>query len=466
MTTPPCAMCSRSSTSGSSLCFRCRKGIDRERGDCAGCGKPDRLLDQRLHCLWCRDKDFKRCADCHEVGAALVSFEDDRVCHRCGLRRHLDQIIPTEPAGALHRLRENILIAEPLTTRRWLVRTGDLLKDLDTGRLPLTHETLDRLPKRKAAEHLRALLTSADILGPDPGRALRHLENALPDHLSVLTPENRKIVDRWINWTVLPPLRAVPDPQKLSTAVNNARRKIEQTAEFLRTLQRAERTLGQCSQYDIDAWFAGPGAARRTATPFLKWAQHQRELSRELTLRTHYTPTPETPADSEERWQVAQRLVHDDTLDPVDRIAGALVVLYAQPLIRIVSLTTDDVIVTDTNVQLKLGTDALELPEPFASEIQRLPHRRRASTAEQLPTRWLFTGSHADKPLSAASLGNRLRTIGIQPRRFRIAAAEQLTRDIPPAMLVGILGLPITAINRHTARTQGQWAHYAADRTQ
>lgn len=211
------------------------------------------------------------------------------------------------------------------------MRTGELLKDLDTGRLPLTHETLDRLPKRKAAEHLRALLISAGILGPDPGRALRHLENALPDHLGMLTLSHRKIIDRWIKWTVLPPLRAAAEPQKLSTAVNNARRKIEQTAAFLSDLQRTERTLSQCCQYDIDVWFAGPGAARRTATPFLKWAQRQRELSRELTLRTHYTPTPETPADAEERWQVAQRLVRDETLDPVDRVAGALVVLYAHP---------------------------------------------------------------------------------------------------------------------------------------
>ena len=29
-----------------------------------------------------------------------------------------------------------------------------------------------------------------------------------------------------------------------------------------------------------------------------------------------------------------------------------------------------------------------------------------------------------------------MRAIGIQPRRFRIAAAEQLAREIPPAMLV------------------------------
>lgn len=141
-----------------------------------------------------------------------------------------------------------------------------------------------------------------------------------------------------------------------------------------------------------------------------------------------------------------------------------MVVLYAQPLARIVTLTTDDVTATDTNVHLMLGTDALELPEPFATIIQKLPHRRRASTAEQLSTRWLFAGSHADKSLTINSLGNRLRAVGIQPRRFRIAAAEQLAREIPPAMLAGVLGLSIANINRRTTVTKGDWANYAADR--
>lgn len=207
-----------------------------------------------------------------------------------------------------------------------------------------------------------------------------------------------------------------------------------------------------------------PGAARWQAGPFLAWARQRRHLPTQVTFPHAYKRASEAPADAEERWQIAQRLVRDDTLDPVDRVAGALVVLYAQPLARIVTLTTDDVTVTDTNVHLMLGTDALELPEPFATIIQQLPHRRRASTAEQLSTRWLFAGSHADKSLTINSLGNRLRAIGIQPRRFRIAAAEQLAREIPPAMLAGVLGLSIANINRRTTVTKGEWANYAADR--
>lgn len=465
-----CQLCGRPPMPGRGLCSPCSKGVGRERGDCVGCGKPDRLLDHDHQCRWCRQKASTRCPDCQATAIPLVSIDSIRVCDPCALRRRLDPVLPQDGGGLLHPLREVILLAEPLTTRRWLNRNHVLLRDLDTGRLELTHESLDSLPRPRAVEHLRALLIAADILGPDSGRALRHLENTISGLLDPLNDDHRKLVDRWIRWAVLPRLRritdpgAAPDPGRTTTAAHNARRKIEQTVLFLNQLQHDRRVLTQCTQHDIDVWFAGPGAARWLVGPFLTWARQRRHLLRTLTLPAIHKRIAEPPADAEQRWQTAQRLVGDDNLDPVDRVAGALIVLYAQPLARIVALTTDDVIITGDSVQLRLGADALELPEPFATIIQQLPHRRRASTVEQLPTRWLFTGSHADKPLTATSLGTRMRRVGIQPRRYRIAAAEQLARDVPPAMLAGVLGFKITAINRHTTTTKGQWANYAADR--
>lgn len=59
--------------------------------------------------------------------------------------------------------------------------------------------------------------------------------------------------------------------------------------------------------------------------------------------------------------------------------------LYAQPLARVLTLTTADVIDLDGRTELRLGPDPLELPEPFATLIRALPHKRRDSTADQLP---------------------------------------------------------------------------------
>lgn len=465
MSQPGCLVCGELCLPGRGVCTRCNRGIGRVRGQCSSCGKPDRLLNQAGRCRWCWERAEKRCADCHCEATALIRVDDVRVCDPCALRHHLDRVLPAEAIGALQPLREVILRAEPLTTRRWLDRTHDLLVDLRDGRVPLEHAALDALPRRKAVEHLRALLIATGILPPDPGRLVRRLEADLPNLLRELDRDHQQLAARWVRWAVLPRLRRMAEQERdIAGPAWNARRKIEQVAAFLTELQRAGRELSQCTQHDIDDWFAGPGAIRWVIRPFLSWAHRNRHLTPGLSLPPSYKGKPVAPADPEHRWQLANRLITDDTLDPVDRVAGALVVLYAQPIARIVTLSTADVIVTDTGVSLTLGTDALELPEPFASLIRQLPCKRRESTADQLPNRWLFAGGHADQHLTTTSLTKRLNRIGIQAGRMRLAAADQLAREIPPAMLAGILGLKAPSVARLTTQTKGQWANYAATR--
>jgi hypothetical protein len=395
----------------------------------------------------------------------LTGVDGVRICDRCALRRHLDQVIPAQPAGALAGLRPAILAAEPLTTRRWLTRTRSLLVDLNEGRIRLDHAVLDDLPHRKSVDHLRALLIAVGILPPDPTGKLRRLEADLDSLLDDLDEPHRKIVTRWVRWKVLPRLRRRHDQGRdLDIVVRNARRQIRQAAEFLTTLQQRQRTLADLTQHDIDDWFSTPSAMRWDVRAFLAWAQHNRHIPRDLSLPPGYQSPRAAPIDAEERWRIAKNLLNDEDLDPVDRVAGALVTLYAQPLSRIVTLTTSDVIVTNGQVQLRLGPDPLELPEPLATLIQTLPRRRRASTVEQMPTPWLFAGSHAGKHLSTSVLGVRLRNIGIEPRRMRVTATDQLAREIPPAVLADVLGLRAAAAVRAARQTGGDWATYAADR--
>ncbi len=389
-----------------------------------------------------------------------------QVCDHCTLRRTLDHVIPADPAGPLTPLRAVILAAEPLTTRRWLHRSQDLLINLNQGHITLNHPTLDALPHRHTAEHLRAMLISTAILPPDPAGRVRRLENSLDTLLTDLDPTHRRTLTRWIRWQVLPPLHERAGAGlDVTNSVPNARNKIERTVAFLTDLQTHCRTLDATTQHDIDTWFAGPGAARWTARPFLAWAQERKHLPSRLELPAAYRGTRTPPADAEERWATATRLLTDDTLDPADRVAGLLITLYAQPLSRIITLTRSDITNAENTIRLRLGPDPLDLPGPLASLIQTLPVKRRAGTAEQLPNAWLFAGSQAGTHINAGALSNRLRRIGIEPRRMRLAAAEQLTREIPPAMLSGVLGLHTATIAKQTGQSGGNWSNYAAART-
>ena len=472
-----CAICGDLPAPGRGTCRPCKDGVGRRRGACTSCAEPGRLLDHDGRCRWCRDRAQRRCPDCGRPCTALtrthhphrLEHDDGEqgvwVCERCGLRRCVDRVLPADGHGPLQPLREVLLRADPLSTRLWLERAHDLLTDLDQGRIPLEHTALDALPHRKAVEHLRALLIATAVLPPDPGRDLRWLDHDIPALLAGLSPQHQQLAHQWIRWIVLPRLRTmVEHGREMTASVTNARRQIEQVTAFLTALHHTGRHLDACTQHDIDAWFAQPAAIRRVIRPFLAWARRHRHLPASLHLPPTHRREPSTPLDAALRWDCARRLVDDDTLDPADRVAGALVVLYAQPLTRIVTLTTADVVLGPDHVQLRLGPDPLDIAEPFAALLRALPRRRRDSTADQITTPWLFPGSHAGRHLGTAALRQRLRRIGIEPRRMRLAATDQLCREIPPALLAGVLGLNTATVAHATLRTSGHWARYPADR--
>lgn len=387
------------------------------------------------------------------------------MCDRCALKRHVDQIIPAEPAGALTDLRPALLAAEPLTTMRWMTRSRDLLTDLDQRRLELDHCVFDRLPRRPAVVYLRSLLVAAEILPPDTHGQLRRFESYLDDVLSTVDEPDRMFLNRWARWEVLARLRRRHDAGRtVNSSVGNARRQLRGTAKFLTMMHAHKRTLGTAIQHDIDDWFGEPGDAQWDVRPFLSWARRVRELPKELVIPSRAARPSTQPIDGEERWQVAKRLLIDDTIDAADRVAAALVVIYGQPVSRLVTLTTAHVEVDEHNVYLRLGHHPLDLPEPLATLVQDLPTQRRDGAAAHLPNAWLFAGSHAGAPLTANSLAIRLQKIGIDPRRMRVAATEQLARQLAPVVLAEVLDISYSTAARAVSRAGGDWANYAAER--
>lgn len=460
-----CRICGRESLPGRNLCSPCNRGIDRPRGECSDCQRPDLLLDSQRRCRACRSRADRRCDDCGSITPHLFGVNDARVCDRCALRRRVDQLIPAEPAGALGPLRPALLAAEPLTTMRWLRRSSDLLRDLDRGRTELDHRVLDGLPRRAAAVYLRSLLVAAEILPPDDDGPLRRFESYLADIVGTIAEPDRALLNRWARWHVLAKLRRRHDQGRtIASSTGNARRQVRTAAKFLTVLHARERTVATATQHDIDDWFAEPGQARWIARPFLSWAQRVREMPRQLVIPSQGARPSTEPIDDEERWRIAKRLLTDDAIDTADRVAAALVVIYGQPVSRIVTLTTAHVEVGEDKVYLQLGHHPLALPEPLATLIQELPTRRRDGAAAHLPNTWLFAGSHAGAPLAPNSLGLRLKRIGIDPRRMRLAATDQLARELAPAVLAEVLGISHRTAARAVSRAGGDWVNYAADR--
>jgi hypothetical protein len=454
-------------TPGERVCSRCRRDRKSPRADCTGCSNRDRLLDDKGLCRYCRARAARHCLDCGISMTPMRRVDGGEVCDPCALRRDLDRLLPAQTTPPLRRLREAILAAEPEATRHWLTRprVSGLLAALHEGRMPFTHTALDALPPGRDLQHLRALLVAGGALPADPHRLVDRLGQELTTLTHDLADGDRHTVQAWLRWRVLAQLRRAADTGRdLTTPIHNARATTAQVVAFVTTLHQAGRQLGTCRQTDIDGWFSTPPGTRTHVRPFLAWTHRRGHVPKTLRLPASRRGRPDTPADPEQRWTVARRLIHDDTLDIADRVAGALVVLYAQPITRIVQLTTAHVDAAEGRVTVALGPDRLELPEPFATLITKLPHRRRVGTAAHLPNRWLFPSTRAGQHATPGAVANRLRRVGATGRAMRHAALMQLAAEIPPAMLGGILGIHPTTAVKWTRLAGGNWSSYAAAR--
>ncbi|WP_206641475.1 hypothetical protein [Nonomuraea polychroma] len=210
-------------------------------------------------------------------------------------------------------------------------------------------------------------------------------------------------------------LRACAERSNITPSVRrNAADQIKYATAFLIWLNTRDRTLASCRQSDIDAWYAeNPVHARAQVRTFLAWAMQSRQGSRSLSLPAGKT-SRQAPMTEEQRLAALRRLLIDADVPPLLRVAGIIVLLYAQPLTRVVQLTVDDLFRDGEDVFLRLGNPPSPVPEPVASLLlDYIAARDNMNTATNRDSRWLFHGRRAGQPCRPDHLSALLRKIGV-----------------------------------------------------
>ncbi len=405
------------------------------------------------------------CADC---GIEDKLYERGR-CDRCSLRRRAAALLAGPDGGitaALTPVLKAICAARtPRSALNWLNRScgAAMLADLASGKLPATHQALDAHPRRRAAGFLRQMLTAGGVL-PARDEHFARTEQWLTSLLATIEPAaSRRLVQAYATWQVMRRLRAsASHAARPRTYTAHARRNIRAATDFLAWLADRRLTLGGCSQGDIEAWLAtGPAASQ--ARDFLSWAARHGHCPA-LTIPGPVRASG-TTASQDQRWALAARLLHDDTLDLTDRAAGCLLLLYGQQLSRIAAMTTGQVTSHDRTVLVRLGDHDVPVPAPLGVILTDLTRtgRTRTGTGSPAISPWLFPGGLPGQPITAPRLGSRLRALGIHAMAGRRAALLDLAAQLPPAVLADLLHLaPGTAV-RWTRQAGGDWSRYAAD---
>lgn len=464
------------------VCEPCYTAALRHRGHCKVCGHERRLVappgPEATTCADCAGLPVTHaCGDC---GREDKLFERNR-CARCSLHRRTTALlcdntgeVPAELTGVLEAIRA---ARTPPAALNWL-RTGagaEILADLAAGRIPATHHALDRHPRRPAADYLRQILTANGALPPrDEG--LARAERWLTELLATITDEQqRRLLRTFATWKVMRRLRehhraatrAATRPMTgpdARTYTAHARLKIRTAARFLTWLHDRNTTLAECGQADIDQWLStGPAACR--VRDFLTWAaDHGHCHPFTIPSPPRYTGTT---LDPDQRWALLHQLLHDDELELVDRVAGALLLLFGQQQSRIAAMTTDQITQQGTEVFLRLGYHDLPVPEPLGALLLQLAADGKThigiGTPPHAQTRWLFPGGIPGRPITASRLADRLRKLGIPTQAGRRAALTDLAAQLPAAVLADLLGLhPTTAVN-WTHQAGSNWTRYAAE---
>ena len=208
---------------------------------------------------------------------------------------------------------------------------------------------------------------------------------------------------------------------------------------------------------------AASTSQRGPAGHFIRWASNQKLTSLDFPATRWAGPT--RVIDAEGRWAQARRLLHDGTLKPEDRVAGLLVLLYAQQPATISRLTLGHVQASGGEVRLRLGREPVVLPEPLAGLVLHLAATRQghATIGDQGTSPWLLPGGRPGQPISPYRLSERLHQIGIHPGPARSTALFQLATELPAAILARMLGIHIDVAVAWQRASAGDWMTYAAD---
>ncbi|MCU1676319.1 MAG: hypothetical protein JWM93_1077 [Frankiales bacterium] len=312
---------------------------------------------------------------------------------------------------------------------------------------------------------MRQLLQHHDLL-PRRDDDLARFEQWLAQRLEDTTdPDTRRLVERFGTWHHLRRIRARSrDGQPTHGSVHTAKQELTETGRFLDYLRARGQTLSTCSKADLDEWLTTGPTTRTLIRTFIVWARRNRLCHAALDV-AHRTARSSPLMTQDQRLGLIRQCLTGETETVAYRLAGLLLLLYAQPVTRICQLRTTDVLVSPTAMFLQLGDKPAIVPEPFADLIRtHLANRPNMRTGNTVGSPWLFPSRRPGEHLHASTVMERLRANGIHLLGSRNAALRQLVRDVPAPLLADQLGYSPQITHRHAALAAETMAVYGSIR--
>lgn len=495
-----CLDCGRAKTATTlphgRLCIGCRRRRHYHQRPCAACGQirplgyrvPNPQADRQPEGqpdgsagadAWGEEDVCAGCAGmksvfaCRECGSEAHPYGYTRCAH-CYLRELLTAVLTDPATGTIHHQLVAVFDTliesrRPQTTLWWLTKPGSVaagvFEELATGRLPISHDTFrDRLPVDRRHGYLRDLLTSTGVLEPY-APAIERIHPWLVALVEQHPAAHAEILNRFARWHVLRRMRQHAAAGTLtSSIVNGGRSHILAAGRLLAWTHQQQTTITALTQTQLENYLSHRQGAHSTLSRFLVWLGASRTNT---TIKVTHRPTqlPEVTMTDEARWRRVELLLHDNTINSYSRVAGLFLLLFAQPLNKIMRMTRDQVAEhAGGRVFVTFDTVPIQLP-PDVGELL-LDHMRGYSPASYRAegADWLFPGRLPGRSMHTEPVRRVLVSHGIHPRKSRSTATFALAGHIPTPVLADLLGISRNTATRWAALAARDWSAYIAHR--
>jgi hypothetical protein len=231
--------------------------------------------------------------------------------------------------------------------------------------------------------------------------------------------------------------------------------------ELCNWLTEHEVTLPEMTQAHLDTWIATGPSTRLVAVRFLSWTARSRITDPELTVRRHRRGTaPRLSATRQS--QALDEVINGGELTPRNRLAAVLVLVFAQPIERIVNLTRDEITIAD-QVIVNLAGFPIAFEPPMDKIVRDLAaDPGHDQTAAHPNTKWVFRGLRPGSHITSMHLRQQLIPL-FSALAARLGTITELSRETPVAILAEALGYNAATIERHATAANADYSRYIED---
>jgi integrase len=444
------------------ICGYCYQQAKRTRGTCA-CGH-EGVLPGRINTLpACRKCSGVRLnVDCIGCGTEDELHSGNR-CWTCILALTVDRIL--SPADNQPPSPEIQAIATALKSMKransgltWIQQphVTEFLQQLATGPV-ITHARFDELPASRTREYVRGLLVEHNALPRRDELNARFTVWADQALERITSPNHRDIMRRYIRWHHQRRMNQM-DEVTQGTFLR-AKQAVTVAIELLNWLAAQDTELTEMNQAHLDRWQAEGPTTRGIASRFLDWATKTSLIDPSVQLQPHRRGTSPR-LDAAAQTELIQNLTHTTAMNPRDRAAAILVLVFGQQVSDIVQLTWDDVKVTEDLVTVTFGAVEIALTSPLDEpwrELATTPTHHQ--TAAHPNSNWVFRGGSPGKHLQASTLTQRL-SVAFSSRAARLGTLRELTKLAPVAIIAEALGYSPATIDRHALASSANYMEY------